>query len=120
MHGLEAGRSESPNAQLVALEKKGADVADLVVTVSEAMKRELVTLGTDQEKIRVCYHGVDAAFFDPDRADPECLAALRRKFGFAEEDVVVLFMGRLEPVKGIVQLFSALAKVTGLPFFRRR
>lgn len=111
VHGLEAGRSESPNAQLVALEKKGADVADLVITVSEAMKRELVSLGTDTEKIRVCYHGVDAAFFDPDRADPVRLAALRQKFGFAKDDIVVLFMGRLEPVKGIVQLFSALAKV---------
>jgi len=111
VHGLEAGRSESPNAQLVALEKKGADVADLVITVSEAMKRELVSLGTDQEKIRVCYHGVDAEFFDPDQADPGRLAALRQKFGFAEDDIVVLFMGRLEPVKGILQLFSALAKV---------
>ena len=111
VHGLEAGRSESPNAQLVALEKKGADVADLVITVSEAMKRELVSLGTDQEKIRICYHGVDAEFFDPDQADPGRLAALRQKFGFAEDDIVVLFMGRLEPVKGILQLFSALAKV---------
>ncbi len=111
VHGLEAGRSESPNAQLVALEKKGADVADLVITVSEAMKRELVSLGTDPEKIRVCYHGVDAAFFDPDRADPKRLAALRQKFGFAKDDIVVLFMGRLEPVKGVVQLISALAKI---------
>ena len=111
VHGLEAGRSESPNAQLVALEKKGADVADLVITVSEAMKRELVSLGTDQEKIRICYHGVDAEFFDPDQADPGRLAALRQMFGFAEDDIVVLFMGRLEPVKGILQLFSALAKV---------
>lgn len=111
VHGLEAGRSESPNEQLVALEKKGAKAADLVITVSEAMKRELVALGTDPEKIRVCYHGVDAALFDPDRADPTRLAVLRQKFGFAEDDIVVLFVGRLEPVKGIVQLFSALAKV---------
>jgi glycogen synthase len=111
VHGLEAGRSESPNEQLIALEKKGAESADMVITVSEAMKRELVSLGTNQEKIRVCYHGVDAAFFDPDRTDPRQLAALRQKFGFAEDDVVVLFMGRLEPVKGIVQLFSALGKV---------
>ena len=65
VHGLEIGRSESPNPQLVALEKKGAEVADLVITVSEAMKQELVSLGVPAEKIRVCYHGVDAGFFDP-------------------------------------------------------
>ena len=45
VHGLEVGRSENPNPQLVALEKKGAEVADLIITVSEAMKQELVSLG---------------------------------------------------------------------------
>jgi glycosyltransferase involved in cell wall biosynthesis len=111
VHGLETGRSENPNAQLVALEKKGAKEADIVITVSEAMMRELVSLGTNPEKIRVCYHGVDAAFFDPDRADPSRLMELRRMYGFAEDDIVVLFMGRLEPVKGVVQLISALSEV---------
>jgi len=111
VHGLEAGRSDCPNAQLVELEKMGAETANLVITVSEAMKRELVDLGGDPEKIRVCYHGVDAAFFDPDRADPKRLAQMRRKLGFAEDDIVVLFMGRLEPVKGVLQLISSLAKV---------
>lgn len=111
VHGLEAGRSDSPNAQLVALEKKGAETANLVITVSEAMKRELVGLGGEPEKIRVCYHGVDASFFDPDRVDPKRLAALRKKFGFAEDDIIVLFVGRLEPVKGVLQLISALTGV---------
>ena len=45
VHGLEVGRSDNPNPQLVALEKKGAEVADQVITVSEAMKQELATLG---------------------------------------------------------------------------
>ncbi len=108
VHGLEVGRSDNPNPQLVALEKKGAKVADLIITVSEAMKQELVSLGVRAEKIRVCYHGVDGAFFNPDRSDAERLANLRKRYGYAEDDVVVLFMGRLEPVKGIVQLFSAI------------
>ncbi len=38
VHGLEVGRSEHPNPQLVSLEKKGAKEADLVITVSEAME----------------------------------------------------------------------------------
>ena len=108
VHGLEVGRSDNPNPQLVALEKKGANVADLIITVSEAMKQELVSLGVEAKKVHVCYHGVDGAFFNPDRADPRRLAALRKRYGYAKDDVVVLFMGRLEPVKGIVQLFSAI------------
>ena len=111
VHGLEIGRTDSPNPQLVALEKKGAEVADLVITVSEAMKRQLVGMGVAAEKIRVCYHGVDTVFFNPDRADAGRLEDLRSRFGFAEDDLVVLFMGRLEPVKGVVQLFSAIAQV---------
>jgi glycosyltransferase involved in cell wall biosynthesis len=111
VHGLEIGRTDTPNPQLVALEKKGADAADLVITVSEAMKQELVSLGVAAEKIRVCYHGVDAAFFNPDRADAKRLAELKEKYGFASDDIIVLFMGRLEPVKGVVQLFSAIAQV---------
>jgi len=111
VHGLEIGRTDTPNPQLVALEKKGAKVADLIITVSEAMKQELVGLGVRSEKIRVCYHGVDAAFFNPDRADPRRLAALRKRYGYAEDEVIVLFMGRLEPVKGVKELFSAMPQV---------
>ena len=111
VHGLETGRSERPNPQLVALERKGAAVADLVITVSEAMKRELASLGVPAEKVRVCYHGVDTGFFDPDRVDPRALEALREKYGYAKDDIIVLFVGRLEPVKGVIELFSAMPHV---------
>ncbi|MCX6674617.1 MAG: glycosyltransferase family 4 protein [Methanothrix sp.] len=114
VHGLEVGRSDNPNPQLVALEKRGAEVADRVITVSEAMKQELLTLGTPEEKVSVCYHGVNANFFDPDRADAKILAALRKKHGFAEDDIIILFVGRLESVKGVKELFSALPEVLAL------
>ncbi len=108
VHGLEIGRSETPNPQLVALEKKGALKADLIITVSKAMMQELLMLGVPSSKIRVCYHGVDSQFFSPENADPKRLEALRQKYGFGKDDKIVLFVGRLEPVKGIIQLFSAL------------
>ena len=113
VHGLEAGRSQSPNPQLMALERKGADVADLVITVSEAMKRELAGQGVPADKIRVCYHGVDSNFFDPDKVDEKARAALRERYGFVKDDIVILFVGRLEPVKGIRELFAALPGVKG-------
>ena len=111
VHGLEVGRTDNPNPQLVALEKKGGQVADRVITVSEAMKQELLTLGIPKEKVSVCYHGVHADFFDPDRADAKILAALRKKYGFAKNDIIILFVGRLEPVKGVKELFSAIPQV---------
>ena len=111
VHGLETGRSERPNPQLVALERKGATVADLVITVSEAMKRELASMGVPAEKVRVCYHGVDTEFFDPKSVDPRAMETLREKYGYAKGDIIVLFVGRLEPVKGVKELFSAMPLV---------
>ncbi len=108
VHGLETGRSERPNPQLVALESKGAAVADLVITVSEAMKRELAAMGVPAEKVRVCYHGVDTEFFDPELVDAGAMETLRKKYGYAKDDIIVLFVGRLEPVKGVKELFSAM------------
>lgn len=111
VHGLEIGRSSHPNPQLVELEKRGARVADMVITVSEAMKQQLREMGVPEEKVRVCYHGVDAEFFDPGRADPKKLRALREKYGIGDDDRVILFIGRLEPVKGVAQLIEAMAAV---------
>ena len=44
VHGLEVGRTDNPNPQLVALEKKGAEIADRIITVSEAMKQSWPSL----------------------------------------------------------------------------
>lgn len=111
VHGLEVGRSDNPNQQLVALEKRGSEVADRIITVSEAMKRQIVDLDIPPEKISVCYHGVDARFFDPQRADPVALASLKKRYGFAEDDIIILFLGRLEPVKGVRELMAAFPSV---------
>lgn len=111
VHGLEIGRSPNPNHQIVALERRGAEVADAVITVSEAMAQELLGMGVSADKVHVCYHGVDAKFFDPSRVDPERLLSLRKRYGFGEDDIIVLFVGRLEPVKGVIQLFEAMSSV---------
>lgn len=111
VHGLEVGRSDHPNPQLVFLEKKGANAADLVITVSDAMKRELADLGIPEEKIRVCYHGVDSEFFNPSRLDTDKIEKLRGQCGYSADDTVILFIGRLEPVKGVIQLLQAIPEV---------
>lgn len=111
VHGLEVGRSDRPNQQIVSLERRGALVADRIITVSEAMKRQIADLGISGDKISVCYHGVDARFFDPHRADPREIASLRRRYGFAEDDIIILFLGRMEPVKGVRELIAAFPSV---------
>jgi glycogen synthase len=111
VHGLETGRSDSPNQQIVALERMGAEKADRIITVSEAMKKEIAGLGIPEDKVFVCYHGVDADFFDSRRADLTALASLRERYGFADDDIIILFLGRLEPVKGVKELMAAMPEV---------
>ena len=111
VHGLEIGRSDNPNQQLVALERRGAELADRIITVSKAMKKQIADMGISKDKISVCYHGVDGQFFDPQKADPGALASLRRRYGFAEDDTIILFLGRLEPVKGVRELLAAFPSV---------
>jgi len=111
VHSLEAGRSDHPNSQLVNLEGKGARMADAVITVSQAMKQELISLGVNADKIRVCYHGVDYKALNPAAIKQERLDKLRSSYGILPGDQVVLFLGRLEPVKGVSQLLEALPLV---------
>ena len=55
----------------------------------------------------ILHNCIDTARFVPGPAD----AALRASLGFAPEDFVVLFCGRLEPDKGIQKLLEAMENI---------
>ena len=107
-HSTEVGRSPAPNPQLVSLEAKGASLSDAIITVSEAMRDGMVGQGIPEEKIHVCYNGVDTKVFSPPSTKPDTLDELRSRYSLEEEDQVILFLGRLEPVKGIIQLIQSM------------
>ena len=52
--------------------------------------------------------GVDASRFKP---DPQARSRLRGQFGFHENDVVVLFLGRLNRDKGVLDLAAAFSRL---------
>jgi len=114
VHGLEVGREASPNPQIVDLELKGAHLADGVITVSMAMREQLAGLGVPKDKIEVCYHGVETEVFSPSAAKPKKIEELRARYAIEEGDEVILFVGRLEKVKGVIQLLEAMPKVLAL------
>ena len=111
VHSLELGRETAPNPQIVDLELRGGRVADGVITVSYAMREQLAGLGVPKEKIAVSHHGVDTGIFSPSAAKEKKLGELRERYGIGEEDEVILFVGRLEEVKGVIQLLEAMPKV---------
>ena len=112
VHSTEAGRSlGNLNPQIQRFENRSANYVDALITVSNAMKDELVSMGLPQDKIYVCYNGVDVKRFDPKNARPSNISRLRKQYGMGEDDRVVLFIGRLEEVKGADKLVLAMPHV---------
>lgn len=89
-----------------ALAARILPMADAVVAVSQPLVEELVRLGVPRDRVHRVANGVNGAVFYPrDRAEA------RRDLGLAEDARVVLFVGRLEPQKGIHELLDAFERV---------
>lgn len=77
----------NPDLNIAGTEKMGIDEADLVITVSKGMKKQLVErFGALEEKIKVIYNGIDCSRF----------SGITKKTG----QNMVLFLGRLTNQKG--------------------
>ena len=101
------------------------DIYGGVLALSEFIREDyLKTSALDRRYAYILHNCVDTDIFHP--GEPS--HALRADLGFAPEDFVVLFCGRLEPDKGIHKLLEALGAVenpriklliVGSPFFGR-
>ena len=67
--------------------------AHLIVTVSDALRRELMARGIDDTSIVVCPNGVDPIKFTSGQLSASERKAERRKFGIKPDDVVFTFVG---------------------------
>ncbi|MFN0087444.1 MAG: glycosyltransferase family 4 protein [Blastocatellia bacterium] len=77
-----------------------------VIAVSEALKRRMIELEIEPEKIAVIRNGIDGAIFSPrDRA------RARRRLGIPGEGRVLLSVGGLTRVKGFDRLIDAMAAI---------
>ena len=112
VHSTEAGRSAGGGSQTIKdIEFEGGQVADCVITVSYAMKDELQKLGFPEEKIRVCWNGIDSDKYDPDKIPEEDRRNLRRKYGIKDDETMLFFIGRLVTVKGADKLVESMPNV---------
>ncbi len=82
--------------------------ADHFIAVTERAKEALMIEGVPEEKIDVIPMGVDLNVFRPVQ---DGLEAERRKLGLNEDDMVVLFIGRMVWEKGIYDFLHASARI---------
>jgi len=102
IHSTEYDRTGNlfPNARIMAIERAGLLEADVVITVSNYEKRQLVErYGIPGEKIKVVYNAID-----PERYR-------RTKVEKYINDKIVLFVGRLTIQKGCEFFLEAAKKV---------
>ena len=84
--------------------------SDAIVAYGEHVKRYLVSEGVDAERIFVAPHAVDNTTYG--RTVPEsATAALRETLGISSGTKIVLFLGRLDHLKGLSYLIEAFASI---------
>lgn len=112
VHSTEKGRTLGNGSEMINnIEYQGGQVADRVITVSHAMKDELVELNFATEKVQVCYNGVDPQKYERSRISEEEIHRIRDSYGIGEDEFFILFLGRLVAVKGADKLIMAMPHI---------
>lgn len=112
VHSTEKGRTLGNGSEVVSnIELHGAKTADLIVTVSYAMKDELTKLGFPKDKIQVAYNGVDPQKYNPETVSAEQTQKVRGLYEIKDDALMILFIGRLVGVKGVDKLIMAMPHI---------
>ena len=102
-----ARHTEHEPDRRIASEREIASSADRIVVASQHEKHLLTSLyGADPSRIAVVPCGVDLDMFTP--MDRE---VARARLELSDSERVILFVGRIEPLKGIDILISAAAQL---------
>ena len=81
--------------------------ANVVVTLTDVMRDEALQIGIPVERVQILNNGIDAAAYDFDLAAKQ---QARKQIG-QDGNVVVLFVGRLDPVKSLPTIIDAMKLV---------
>jgi glycosyltransferase involved in cell wall biosynthesis len=112
VHSTEKGRTLGNGSNVLSnIELRAGKMADMIVTVSYAMKDELVQLGFPRDNIQVSYNGVDPQKYNPQNVSSEDIKRVRSKYGISDNELMILFVGRLVGVKGVDKLIMAMPHI---------
>jgi glycogen synthase len=109
-HSTEQGRNPFGSHTIKDIERIAATISDRIVTVSYAMRDELVGYGYPEQKIRVIHNGVDQEKYNAARFSVRQVQAFREKIGTGHSPMI-FFIGRLTWVKGADTLVLAMAHI---------
>ncbi|MGC7846111.1 glycosyltransferase family 4 protein [Desulforudis sp. 1088] len=106
------------NRLFARIERWLAGYTDSIITVSDALKRELAEVqGVPAGKVTVIHNGIRLSFFKPDR---EARQRVRSELGIADEETVIGTVARFAVQKGLKYLIQAAAMLNAEGFTRTR
>ena len=85
------------------------DAADSILTVSNYIKKCVQTINPLDQKTQTVYNGINLAAFRKNATTD------RTVLGFRKEDFVLVFSGRINREKGIMELIEAMNQLTDYP-----
>jgi len=112
VHSTEWGRSGGRGSNVVSyLESATAEATDRIITVSHAMREDLVRHGWPISKISVVWNGVDPERYNPKKCKKEDIQKIRQRHGIQQDECMLFFLGRLTWVKGVRNLVQAMPQI---------
>lgn len=84
--------------------------SDHVIAISEVIRAETLRYGIPDKKVTVIQNGVDIERFD---VSDKVRASVRKRLGFKDDDVVIGYIGRVEPHKNVGELVRAVEGLKG-------
>ena len=85
------------------------DTASLIICVSDFISRRVRTINPRDTKCITVHNGIDFHAF----ASPAYIA--RKDISLCDDDFVIIYSGRINPEKGIMELTEAISRMTNYP-----
>ena len=106
---LAAGDAAEPEARIRGEHEVIAAADRLIANTADEARQLTDMYGADPAKVQTINPGADLSVFDP--GGPQGRAEARRRLGIAPDAVVLLFVGRLQPLKGPDVALKAAARL---------
>jgi D-inositol-3-phosphate glycosyltransferase len=106
---LATGDSAEPESRIRGEAEVVAAADRLVANTAEEARQLIGLYGADASRVQTVHPGVDLAVFRP--GHPGRRDAARRALGLAPDAIVLLFAGRMQPLKGPDILLRAVARM---------
>jgi D-inositol-3-phosphate glycosyltransferase len=103
---LAAGDNPEPMVRVIGEEQVVAAAARLVANTADEARQLIDLYGADPQTVDVVHPGVDLEQFTP--GEP---GVSRRRLGLAEDSAILLFVGRIQPLKAPDILLRAAARL---------